>query len=388
MSLSKLKTAFLSSETLKANEKKLTPLEAKYWKLMKARSGVPYLRGPVGTAKSAIAKTIAEKLEMNFIDLRLGSADETDLGAFPKEMTDASGVSYVEHLSTRWAVESNKRPTIIAIEELNRTRKAVQDAALQVLNERIVGNLQLNENVFMIASGNLGEEDGTEVNEVDAATNNRLIHIKHHLKLADWIDGYAKENVLPDIVEFISNHASVVGEIPKYDTKDVLSGAFGTYRSWTNLSNFCEINEVDLYDENDILLVAEVAASIVGSSASLKFKKFLQERKAINLTMILKSFDKYENQIRQLNRVQRSSLLDELRSSVDIYKIKDSEYQNVLKFLCTIDQDELAGTLYKIGTDVPFKYIHEKNPRLREITATHPILSVTFEKMRASVNKK
>jgi hypothetical protein len=209
-------TDFLNSSELQEKEKSLTPKEMRYWKMMKARSGVPYLRGPVGTAKSAISETIAKKLGMHFIDLRLGSADETDLGAYPFVIKDeTSGIHYVEHLANAWAIEANNKPTIIAIEEVNRTRKAVQDAALQLLNERRVGNVRLNENVFLIASGNIGDEDGTEVADLDAAANNRLFHIKHTLTLKEWKDGFATENILPDLLNFLDGNASFLTEQPK-----------------------------------------------------------------------------------------------------------------------------------------------------------------------------
>jgi len=380
--LEKLSTPLLMSEDLKDRAKTLTALERKYWNLMKARSGVPYLRGPVGTAKSAIAYTIAKKLGFGFVDLRLGSADETDLGAYPFAVkNEETGKYYVDHLGNSWALEANKRPTIIAIEELNRTRKPVQDAALQLLNERRVGNIQLNENVFMIASGNLGDEDGTEVNDLDAAANNRCFHIIHNMTLQQWYDGFAKENILQDVWDFLNTTPSVLSEKPQPNQADVTSGAFGSFRSWTNVNNFIVFNELDLYDDTDIITLFEMATSCVGISSATKLKKWLEERKNININTILANFDKVEAQVLNLNRAQKSSLLNELQLK-GILKLTDREWKNAVKFLCTIDDDELSSELFKITSDIGASFVRNKPPRLVELTETHEILAPRFQKMK------
>jgi hypothetical protein len=46
-----------------------------------------------------------------------------------------------------------------------------------------------------MSSGNLGDEDGTDVEEFDSALNNRLIHINHTLDVQEWLD-YAEEKIV------------------------------------------------------------------------------------------------------------------------------------------------------------------------------------------------
>jgi hypothetical protein len=53
-------------------------------------------------------------------------------------------------------------------------------------------------------SGNLGDEDGTDVEEFDAL-NNRLIHINHTLDV-QWLGDYAEENCHPMITSYIKTH--------------------------------------------------------------------------------------------------------------------------------------------------------------------------------------
>lgn len=63
--------------------------------------------------------------------------------------------------------------------------------------EREIGAFfKFNDNVMMCSSGNLGEEDGTDVEEFDQALNNRLIHIEHTLPYPEWISTQLKMFVL------------------------------------------------------------------------------------------------------------------------------------------------------------------------------------------------
>lgn len=379
---SKLITDFLSSSDLIEREKTLTPLELKYWKLMKSRTGVLYLRGPVGTAKSAIPISIAKKLNMGVHDLRLASKDETDLGAFPKVLGNDENC-VVKHIGAEWALELNKRPSILILEELNRSRKSVLDAALQILNERIVGDIKLNENVFMIASGNLGDEDGTEVNELDAATNNRLIHVYHELKIKDWILGFAQDNIIPEVIHFIESNPKSIKTKPNV-INSVVGSAFPTFRSWTAVNNNILINDLDLTKDKDIREIETMASGTVGSEMANAFAEYLIRRKSISIKDILEDYDNRELEILSLERGDKSRLLDDLKAMKNFWTIpSDKHFENATRFLSVLDQDEMAGALYKLFSEGMTPAIARNPPqRIIYVTKEHPILSVTYKKMQ------
>ncbi len=138
--------------------------------------------------------------------------DETDVGLFPVvdtitiedfEKVDGFGAGMIsevdpsqkknvqiktlKHVVPEWAIKANMKPSIIHFEELNRSTLQVRNAALQLLLEREIGAFfKFNKNVFMLSSGNLGEEDGTDVEEFDQALNNRLIHYTHDMPFPEW----------------------------------------------------------------------------------------------------------------------------------------------------------------------------------------------------------
>ena len=176
----------------------LTPKERKYFSVMWAKYGVLNITSKPGVAKSAIGKSIAEKMGFRYMDIRLSMVDETDVGLYPNvSEVDVNGkmVKCLDFVVPRWAIEANKQPTIIHFEELNRASQQVRNAALQILLERQIGtDFNFNENVLMMSSGNLGDEDGTDVEEFDSALNNRLVHINHTLAVDEWIGDFATEN--------------------------------------------------------------------------------------------------------------------------------------------------------------------------------------------------
>jgi MoxR-like ATPase len=180
--------------------------EQSYFRIMWGKSGVLYITAKPGVAKSAIARSIAQKMGFRYMDIRLSMVDETDVGLYPN-VSDVDGVKCLDFVVPRWAIEANKQPTIIHFEELNRASQSVRNAALQILLERQIGvNFKFNETVLMMSSGNLGDEDGTDVEEFDSALNNRLIHVKHSLSFQEWVDGFAKENVQRMIVSYLQSH--------------------------------------------------------------------------------------------------------------------------------------------------------------------------------------
>ena len=200
----------------------LTPKERQYFSIMRAKSGVLKISAKPGVAKSAIARSIAKKMGFQYKDIRLTMIDETDLGMYPDkseiEFKNKKGemekVKVLDFIVPKWAFESNLQPTIIHFEELNRANLHVRNAALRILLERqISDDFAFNDNVLMMCSGNLGEEDNTDVEEFDSALNNRLIHVNHKLSVPEWIDGFAREHVHPTIVSYIETNPEQIYKI-------------------------------------------------------------------------------------------------------------------------------------------------------------------------------
>lgn len=319
----------------------LTKRENSYLRMMWGKSGVLYITAKPGVAKSAIARSIAKKMGFRYMDIRLSMVDETDVGLYPN-VSDVEGVKCLDFVVPRWAIEANKQPTIIHFEELNRASQSVRNAALQILLERSIGvNFQFNDTVLMMSSGNLGDEDGTDVEEFDSALNNRLIHVKHTLSIKEWVDGFAKENVHRMIVSYLESHPENL-----YKTADGVA-AYATPRSWTFMSDFIVNNfGMDCGPREFLPLLKEVAGGYVGNSA-VKFIQYCEDMLNININDIIDNYDKIAADLKKYNRDKNSELIQSLKE-LDLAKFNDKQLGNITKFLKGVGDDELTAYLLSI----------------------------------------
>lgn len=351
----------------------LSDREKKYFKMMNAKSGVLYIQSAPGYAKSAIMRSIAHKMGFQYFDIRLSMVDETDVGLFPTiDVEDVNGVSQrmLCHVAPKWAYMANVAPTIIHFEELNRSTLAVRNAALQMLLEREIGAFfKFNSNVMMCSSGNLGEEDGTDVEEFDQALNNRLIHIEHTMPYPEWVEQYANDNVCPVIVQFLKTYTEHYYKKP--DERNQKNKAYATPRSWTFLSdyifeNFGEyVTRLDnngkeiLDDDGSVKMfkkfpnirtwindIKEIGHGYVGAS-NARFFRYCEDTLKITLDDVLDRFDDIESDIKSFNRDKKSELLATMKER-KISQLKVKQNENLKKFLCTISDDEIVGYLLHV----------------------------------------
>ena len=331
----------------------LTDRERLYLSMMWPKSGVLYISSKPGVAKSSIARSIAKKIGFKYFDLRLSMIDETDIGLYPNisnveidstmSETGKKTIKCLDFVVPRWAVEANNSPTIIHFEELNRASLQVRNAALQILLERQIGvDFYFNENVLFISSGNLGDEDNTDVDEFDAALNNRLIHVDHTLDVNEWVDNYANENVHKTIVQFIKDYPEYL-----YKTPGESDRAYATPRSWTFLSDYIKGNFGLESDPKEFLpLISKISDSYVGSSSS-KFIKYCQENIDLNINDIIDRFDEIKNKLAKYNRDKNSELINSLKE-ISLLELTDLQLENVIKFLKQVSEDECVGYLVDI----------------------------------------
>lgn len=372
----------------------LSEREQRYFRIMYAQSGVLYLTSEPGIAKSAIMRSIARKLGFQYFDIRLSMVDETDVGLFPIvssitieafDKMDPYGngelvvvnpnnkrevtIQTLKHVVPEWAILANCKPSILHFEELNRSTLQVRNAALQLLLEREIGAFfGFNENVFMCSSGNLGEEDGTDVEEFDQALNNRLIHYRHEMPFPEWREQFADEHVHPLIVGFLRGNTTHYYKKP--DVRNAQSKAYATPRSWTFLSDYVFRNYGQWVDEvyprghkqegqlsgrkirkwasvrvwlDDIRFVG---ASYIGAS-SAAFVRYCQDTLKISLDDILNRFDELVEDIKDFTRDKKSELLANMRDR-KVCQLKAEQSENLIKFLGTVSEDECVAYLLHV----------------------------------------
>ncbi len=334
-------------EDLASKMNNLTERERLYFQIMWPKSGVLYITSKPGIAKSAISRSIAEKMGFRYMDIRLSMVDETDVGLYPS-VSDTAGVKCLDFVVPRWAIEANKQPTIIHFEELNRASLPVRNAALQILLERQIGTeFRFNDTVLMMSSGNLGDEDGTDVEEFDNALNNRLIHFLHTLGADEWIDNFAKERVHSTVVSYIRAYPEKLYQNPTENTK-----AYATPRSWTFLSDFiCKNFGKDASPKVFLPVLRNIAHSFIGNGAQ-RFLQYCEEMINITIQDIIDRYDAVVKELDKYNRDKNSELIQSLKE-YDIKKFTEKQLDNVTKFLKRVGDDELTAYLLHVLDNVP-----------------------------------
>jgi len=102
------------SQELRDRVQTLSPRERKYFRTMWPKSGVLYITSKPGIAKSAIARSIADKMGFRYMDMRLSMNDESDF-KFPYLREENYGGKDIKVSGTavpEWAYEANQQPTI------------------------------------------------------------------------------------------------------------------------------------------------------------------------------------------------------------------------------------------------------------------------------------
>jgi len=336
-------------------------VKAKFTAMIKTRSGVLYVQGKPGIGKTAIFKQIAVENKWNLIDIRLAQIDETEVGGLPIHITitttEGKKVEVMDYALPRYLVEANDKPTLIVYDELNRAPLTVRNAALKILMERQVGtDWQLNDNVFMVALGNLGEEDGCEVEEFDQALNGRLIHYKYDLTIGDWKKNFAQPDsknsratinkVHPLVVSFIDTKPNLFYSNPNVaNSGDSLDcNAYASPRTWTFLSDFIvSVYGMDSSASEIKGLVTEVAFSYVGT-ASKKFMTYLDDMSLVNIQDIIKDWKGVKKQVQKFTRDRQYELADELKK-IKIKQLDKHGIVNVSSFLKILDEDKQVAYL-------------------------------------------
>lgn len=320
---------------------KLTEKERLYYNILKAQSGTLYLTSEPGSGKSSILRHMAEVLGWQYKDIRLAMIDPISVGQFPYTR-NINNIQVMDFAVPRWAVESNERPTLVHFEELNRAPEDVRKAAMQLFCERGIGDkFKFNNNVYLVATGNLGKEDNTDVEEFDAALNNRLIHIKHKLSVKEWLN-WGKDIIHPAILGYIESERGAV----LFDNDVQLrQEAYATPRTWHMLSNYIVTNYgIDSEVKEFLKDITIISEFYIGRSAKgfINYCKHLEE---ISLSDVLNMNDEFKKKLENIKNNNNTFIfMNIIRKliNLDISQITDEQCLNISTFLTYCPEEQVA----------------------------------------------
>lgn len=225
--------------------------------------------GPPGIGKSSVTHQLAAGLNRDLIDVRAPQFDAVDLRGLP----------CVSNGITKWCTPDFwPRPgcpdTIIFLDELNRAPAMVQNALLQLILDRRLGDYVLPDNVEIVSACN-NVSDGGGVQKMTSALSNRFTHLNMVVDVDDWCKWAFSAGLEPATIAFVRFRNNLLFEFSRTEK------AFPTPRSWSFVSKITAQRP-----GNGIELA--LYAGAVGKGPALEYVAFLDLfRKLPNIDAIL-----------------------------------------------------------------------------------------------------
>jgi hypothetical protein len=185
-----------------------------------------FVAGPVGVGKSECTAQVVEELGFEMRDIRLSLLDATDLRGLPTIDKDKKETVWTK--PTFLPPEDYDKDVLLFFDEFNTANKSMQNACLQLMLDRQIGEYKLPERTRVMCAGNR-LQDGGFVSRLSSAMNNRFVHIEFEPNLDDWKVWAYKKKVNPLIVGY---HNYTKGEHLHNYKEDVDNKAFASPRTW------------------------------------------------------------------------------------------------------------------------------------------------------------
>jgi hypothetical protein len=211
-----------------------------------------------------------------------------------------------------------------------------------------------------MASGNLGETDKTEVEEMDLALSNRLIIIDHEMTADEWALQYGREHCWGVLVDYLVTHPEELFKPPPDGEL-----RYATARSWTNYSKYIttvfgdnpELSSIVESDDAQIVGMGAIGMSITA------FHKYLKDTVQVSIVDVYERWDEVKHDVIKFNRSRTTELMNNLKT-IPLETLKKEHIENIVKFLKSLSTQWVKEWEYDIDELVYFEEHTYKSKRV------------------------
>jgi hypothetical protein len=233
---------------------------------------------------------------------------------------------------------------ILHLDELNRARKDVRDAAFELVWERKLGKYKLPDGWIIVCSVN-PPSDKYIVHELDAAMVARYLHIRFTPEVDEWHEYAARQKLYEPIRRFIHEYPNFLGnEMTKLAYDPVYCPRTNEMAAWV----------LEGLDED---LVYEVMAGLLGTEAATSYMSMINSKeRPVKAEKILDEYNSVKAKIKEYAK-PKNNRADLLRMSIDdlfilmekIEELNEKRIQNLKEFIKDIPKDLATGLLKRMA---------------------------------------
>ncbi len=222
-----------------------------------------YLHSAPGLGKSSLARQLAKKHKVGFIDVRLGQKLPEDLSGIPTP--DLENRLAVWLRAEFWPdVKRDGKEGIILFDELSDAPRSLQSCAYQIILDRQISSYKLPAGWYPMAAGNR-REDRAAAQALSTALANRFAHIEIEADIDAFVE-YANGpnvNIDPMLVGFLRYRPNLLHSM---EGANLLT--FPTPRAWEQVSK--------VMDAPTAALRMKLVRGLVGEGPAIELEQFLK----------------------------------------------------------------------------------------------------------------
>ncbi len=197
--------------------------------------------GAPGIGKTSILLDFADPQKYDLRVKHLSRMDATDWSGIPQQGENQNFTEFLP-ISLFRPAENGKR-IVLFFDELNTATPQVLNAALDVILEKKGEgkNAKLPADTIILAAGNLGEEDGTMVENLSSAVKTRMIQVRMEQEKPLWVEWAKSKQLHPSVIRFIEqNDESYLLDLSAFRAE---LDQIATPRGWERVSQLVTLLE-------------------------------------------------------------------------------------------------------------------------------------------------
>lgn len=233
---------------------------------------VPFIIGEPGMGKSAIVKEIAEKENLELIDLRLSQLMVYDLAGLISPDEHRTKAKYLP--VDIFPLEGDDLPKgksgyCLFLDEFNSADRTTLAGAYKLILDRKIGDHNLHPNTRIICAGNR-IKDNAITNRIGTAMQSRLVHIEMENSIKEFREYAEESNWDPIILSYFHFQPAMINTYKPEDAENVTT--FATSRTWEFLNKQLSL----LLKQNDQDMIDTVICGTIGEQAGTDFASYLR----------------------------------------------------------------------------------------------------------------